>query len=255
MDGTVLRFRDSPWTRMPWLLPTALLLTLLSQMGFLSLLRQPPGQSVTIPRPLDVQVVELPPTVNPQASRSAPPPPAARKPKPAPEPRAEPPSPRPAPPAEAARIEPPRDPTPPAPEESTTQAPTTAATVPTAPATAPPSTAVGPSSPPPLTAVPPAASAPGPPGGTDNLSARAIYKPMPEIPEGLRRRTIDLVAVARFRVAAGGRVDVELIEATGDPDLNRALLDALRRWRFFPAMREGKPVASTVDIRIPISVR
>ena len=48
---------------------------------------------------------------------------------------------------------------------------------------------------------------------------------------------------------------VELVEATSDPDLNRALLDALRRWRFSPAMREGRPVASTVDMRIPISVK
>ena len=46
---------------------------------------------------------------------------------------------------------------------------------------------------------------------------------------------------------------MELVEATSDPDLNRALLDALRRWRFSPAMREGRPVASTVDMRIPIS--
>jgi hypothetical protein len=40
---------------------------------------------------------------------------------------------------------------------------------------------------------------------------------------------------------------VELVEATSDLDLNRALLDALRRWRFSPAMREGRPVASTVS--------
>jgi protein TonB len=93
------------------------------------------------------------------------------------------------------------------------------------------------------------------PGGTDNMSARAIYKPMPEIPEVLRRRTIELVAVARFRVGANGSPQVELVEPTGDPDLNRALLEALRRWRFFPAMQAGKPVASTVDIRIPISVQ
>jgi outer membrane biosynthesis protein TonB len=33
------------------------------------------------------------------------------------------------------------------------------------------------------------------------------------------------------------------------------LLEALRRWRFFPGMQDGKPVASTVDIRVPISVK
>jgi len=87
------------------------------------------------------------------------------------------------------------------------------------------------------------------------MSARAIYKPMPEIPEALRWRTIDLVAVARFRVDATGRAQVELVEPTLDPDLNRALLESLQRWRFFPATQAGRPVASTIDVRIPVSVK
>jgi protein TonB len=87
------------------------------------------------------------------------------------------------------------------------------------------------------------------------MGARAIYKPVPEIPEALRRQNIEVVAVARFRVAASGSAQVDLVEPTSDPDLNRALLESLKRWRFFPAMQDGKPIASTVDIRIPISVR
>ena len=78
---------------------------------------------------------------------------------------------------------------------------------------------------------------------------------MPELPEALRRRAIEVVAVARFSVTASGTAQVELTEPTPDPELNRALLDSLRRWRFFPAMRNGRPAASTIDIRIPISVR
>jgi protein TonB len=87
------------------------------------------------------------------------------------------------------------------------------------------------------------------------MSARAIYKPMPELPDELRRRNIELVAVARFRVAANGSAQVELIEPTSDPELNRVLLESLKRWKFFPALQDGKPVTSNIDIRIPISVR
>lgn len=87
------------------------------------------------------------------------------------------------------------------------------------------------------------------------MGARAIYQPLPEIPAELRRRAIDLVAVARFRVAANGSAEVELIEPTPDAALNRALVETLKKWRFFPAMEAGKPVASTLEIRIPISVR
>jgi protein TonB len=87
------------------------------------------------------------------------------------------------------------------------------------------------------------------------MGARAIYRPLPEIPDALRRHSVELVALARFRVAVDGSAQVELIEPTSDPDLNRALLESLKRWRFFPAMQNGKPVASSVDIRIPVSVK
>lgn len=116
-----------------------------------------------------------------------------------------------------------------------------------------------PSGPPPPPGSAPSSVAPGVPGGVPggggSVGARAIYQPLPEIPEALRHREIAVVAVARFRVAATGSAQVELIKPTNDPELNRTLLETLKRWRFFPAVQDGKPVASTVDIRIPISVR
>jgi protein TonB len=246
MTETAIRFRDDPWPRLRWLVPAALGLTLLSQMAFLSLLRQP-ASLPNVPRSVDVQVIELP----------APTPPAAAPPAP-PERRSPPPRrldaapSRPVPAPSEPRIEVPRAPAPSVAEEPVTPAP--AVTVPVPPAPAPPTTA--PTTQVPLTALPPSR---GPqdatPGGTDSMSARAIYKPMPEIPEALRRRTIDLVAVARFRVDATGRAQVELVEPTSDPDLNRALLESLKRWRFFPATQAGRPVASTIDVRIPVSVK
>ena len=87
------------------------------------------------------------------------------------------------------------------------------------------------------------------------MSARAIFRPTPEIPEELRHRTIDVVAVARFHVGTDCRATVELIQPTPEPTLNRALLETLQTWRFFPAMQQGRPVASDIDIRVPITVR
>lgn len=87
------------------------------------------------------------------------------------------------------------------------------------------------------------------------MGARAIYRPMPEIPEELRHRVLALVAVARFHVAADGSAAVELIQSTPDPRLNSALLAALAKWRFFPAIAQGRPVASVVELRIPITVK
>ena len=37
-----------------------------------------------------------------------------------------------------------------------------------------------------------------------SMSARALYRPLPEVPERLRHRDVELLAVARFQVAADG---------------------------------------------------
>jgi len=230
-------FRDDPWRRMPWLLPVAAGLALLSLMGFLRLLSGPP-LVVPVAPAIDVEVVELAPSS-----------PAARSP-PAPPPAAEPPP---------LAMEPPPAPAllqslaPPAPKPEAVpeakSAPRPARPRRAAPSSPPVAAVPAPQSPVPA---PPVASAP-PSGG--NMGARALYQPLLEIPEDLRRRAINLVAVARFRVSVNGSTEVELIEPTPDPSLNRALVETLRKWRFFPAMESGKPVASVVDIRIPVSVR
>jgi len=239
---TAAALRDDPWRRVPWLLPAAVGLTLLSLWGFLKLLAGPPF--VTPPAPaVDVDVVELAPS--PSTPRAPPPPPAAEPPPVALEPPSPPPliesapPPKPEPdPAPAPTVKP----TPPPPHQARPQRIAPSASPPAAAAPAAP----GPAPTPPVARAPPS-------GG--NMGARALYEPLPEIPEELRRRAIDLVAVARFHVAANGSAEVELIEPTPDAALNRALLDTLRKWRFFPALEGGKPQASTIEIRIPISVR
>ena len=219
---------DSPWRRLPWLVPAALLLSVAALAAFVTLLARTPSPPVR-PPPIALELVELAPPP-PQA---APPPPPVEEPPPIEEPPPEPavvPEPQPEPP-------PPRRPAPPRP--------------------APPRPAPPVASPPAPTAAPPAVAAPAPavpPGGATS-AARAVLRPLPEIPEALRRRAVALVALARFHVAPSGAAEVELIEATPDPDLNRLLLASLKQWRFFPALVEGKPVASTLDIRIPLTVQ
>ena len=102
------------------------------------------------------------------------------------------------------------------------------------------------------------ATAPGPvapsPGG-GLIGARAIFQPMPEIPEALRQHRLDAVTVVVFHVAPDGSAAVELREATGDPRLNQILLEGFKHWRFFPALDHDRPVASTIELRVPITVR
>src|SRR5260221_12312358 len=202
-------YRDDPWQRLPWLVPAALALSLLSVTGFLALLAGP-AYVPSAPAPVEMQVIELPPTPVvmpplPEAERPPPPPVVEPEPLPLPEVKAEPPPPPPKPRPRPAK--PPPSPPPPQ------------AAAPAAPAPA----------------SPPAAAPPD--GG--NMGARVLYQPKPEIPEQLRRRSLDLAPLARFHMAADGSAQVELVEPTPDPDLNRSLMETLKKWRvFFPAWND-----------------
>jgi protein TonB len=227
------RLEDDARQRLLWVLPAALLLSAVALGAFMRLLTALPDRPPPPPA-IEAQVIELPAPTPPAPPQAAPPPPAPEPPPPQLAPPPEPPP----PPKPAPKPEPrPRPVTPP----------------PVARPAPPQTQPIAPPAPPP----PPAPAAPAPPAAAPSgghMSARAIYRPLPEIPEALRRRNIDVVAVALFRVAADGGAQVELVQGTFDPALNRALTDTLKTWRFFPALEDGKPIASTIEIRIPISV-
>jgi protein TonB len=85
--------------------------------------------------------------------------------------------------------------------------------------------------------------------------ARAIVRPMPQIPDDLREDAFNSVALARFQIAVDGSVKVELAKPTPNSRLNKVLLNSLRKWRFMPAIKNGKPVESTEEIVVKIEVR
>jgi periplasmic protein TonB len=85
--------------------------------------------------------------------------------------------------------------------------------------------------------------------------ARAIVRPMPQIPDDLRGGAFNTAALARFHIAVDGSAKVELAKPTPNPRLNRILLDSLKKWRFIPAIKNGKPVASTEEIVVKIEVK
>lgn len=95
----------------------------------------------------------------------------------------------------------------------------------------------------------------GPGNMSANSGARAIIRPMPQIPDDLREEAFNFVASARFHISVDGSATVELAKSTPDPRLNKILLDSLRKWRFIPAIKNGKPVASTEEINVRLEVK
>ena len=91
--------------------------------------------------------------------------------------------------------------------------------------------------------------------GSDTVGARAIYAPTPVIPDDLREDVIQTEAVARFNVSFDGTSEVTLEKPTSSPRLNQVLLDTLKQWKFFPAVKNGVAIPSSFEVRIPISVQ
>ena len=218
--GVPPRIDGDYWRRVGYLLPAVVVawLVVLWTLGVL-LERKPLPPP---PKPIDATLIELPP--EPKVEQPAAEPPRTPPPPIKPRPVHRAPAPRPVLPAPPQNETPSREPAPPV----------------AAPA------------PPPVAAPAPQARSSSQSGRT---GARAIYSPLPQIPDELRERASQTEALARFDIRADGTASVQLVRPTPDPTLNRVILQNLQTWRFFPAMDNGKPVASSQEVRIRLEVR
>lgn len=93
---------------------------------------------------------------------------------------------------------------------------------------------------------PPAPAAPALPEVDQPI---AVIRPPPRYPQEALRRNVGGTVRVQVQVAADGSVDrLELASSSGDRYLDRAALEAVRRWRFQPAVRNGQPVAASVIV-------
>lgn len=75
--------------------------------------------------------------------------------------------------------------------------------------------------------------------------------PAPGYPTRALRRGDSGTVRVRVEVGPDGRpAQVSVAQASGSRDLDRAAVDAVRRWRFHPARRDGEPVTGTVIVPI-----
>ncbi len=240
---------DSPWHRLPWTLPIALLVLALALWG-LAYFMEESGNEQVEPLPIDARLIEQRPPVAIQPERPI----AVHKPKP--EPRV-----RPQQASVAPRVSPPAEQNPAARKAEATN--NTGVSV--------------------LTAAPGAGGVPGegqvPTGGSTpasggnqagpsdakgsshggniyaNSEARAIFRPEPQIPDDLRENAFKFTGLVLFHIEVDGSVKVDLAKPTPNPRLNRILLDTYGKWRFIPKVVNGKPVASTFPLVINLEVK
>jgi protein TonB len=243
MNGAVQTaspFLDEPWRRLAWTAPLSIAIWAAILLGFGLVLKQttPPLPEL---KPIEARIVELPPVAGLQGGPAAVPHPIA----PAP--------PKPKPHLEVRRkmiapVHPHKEIIPEVP-------PSFAGTRKGAPAESSASTKSSTTAGSTESSGGPQEKGGGSGLGSDSLGARAIYSPVPKIPDDLREVAFEAVAVAHFEVSYEGNVKVTLAKPTADPRLNQILLSTLQQWRFFPAMKGGVAIDSAFDVRIPVSVQ
>jgi protein TonB len=78
-----------------------------------------------------------------------------------------------------------------------------------------------------------------------------LTRPRPSYPpEAYRAREEGTVVVAATVDAAGNPSDVSVVRHSGSRVLDRAALAEVRKWKFRPAMKDGKAVASSVQVPV-----
>jgi protein TonB len=92
-------------------------------------------------------------------------------------------------------------------------------------------------------------------GGTSERGGfsppRPIRQKTPPYPEAARRAGGEGTVVVKAYVQADGTIGAaDVHQSSGDPELDRAALDAIREWRFSPAARAGRAVAAWVLVPV-----
>lgn len=105
--------------------------------------------------------------------------------------------------------------------------------------------------PPPPPPAPAPQAPPAPPSAVAASAPLPIDMPAPRYPASALRRGETGEVLLRIEVDDMGRaVAVDIVQGSGSRELDRAALAAARNWRFRPALRDGQPVAGTVNVPI-----
>lgn len=101
-------------------------------------------------------------------------------------------------------------------------------------------------------APPPPPPAPVAPTAVADSDAVPLSRPPPRYPQEALRRNIGGTVQVRASIATDGSVErMEVAESSGNRFLDRAAMEAVRRWTFKPAMRNGRATSS--DVVVPIA--
>ena len=84
--------------------------------------------------------------------------------------------------------------------------------------------------------------------------AKAVYQPNPEYSDRARRKKIRGTVLLSIVVTAEGTVRDPKVTQSLDKDLDKNAVECVKKWKFEPATKDGKPVATHVALEISFDV-
>jgi protein TonB len=83
-----------------------------------------------------------------------------------------------------------------------------------------------------------------------------IARVEPEYPAAAARTQEEGIVLVRVDVDANGMpTNVDIARRSGSRDLDRAAVEAVRQWRFNPAIKDGKKVAAVVEVPVEFKLQ
>ncbi|MBV9850953.1 MAG: TonB family protein [Armatimonadetes bacterium] len=98
--------------------------------------------------------------------------------------------------------------------------------------------------------VPPADAEPS--GPTQDAEPSNQIKP--EIPDELKQESFKTFVRVKVDIEADGGFSVTLRTSSGNSEIDRRVIEALQRWKWKPALRDGRPIRSTQRFRFEFEV-
>lgn len=80
--------------------------------------------------------------------------------------------------------------------------------------------------------------------------AKAIFTPNPEFSEEARRKHVEGTVALRLTVSENGDVSDAVVTKGLGYGLDEKALEAVRRWKFEPPLKDGQPISTTADVII-----
>ena len=85
----------------------------------------------------------------------------------------------------------------------------------------------------------------------EKLPLEVVEQPFPTYPEKMRKSRKEGLVTIRYVVGKDGKVsEVTILDADAEPAFNEATLEAIRKWRFRPYKKDGKPIEVVHELSV-----